>query len=158
MDKMFTDRIEPLAGKLDDLLEMLPLVYKTRPIKRIMPSSGVYLFSEGGQNLYVGRSNNLHGRYGRHCLPGATHKQACFAIRLAREYTGKTVPSYKPDENSIKGLMKNSVFISAFVAAKQRISIMEYRYVEEVEQTSQALLEIYAATVLGTRYNNFGTY
>jgi hypothetical protein len=57
----------------------------------LMPSQGVYLFSEGGVHLYVGRSNKIRSRYGRHCNPGATHRMAAFAFKLARESTGRTV-------------------------------------------------------------------
>ena len=32
---------------------------------------------------------------------------------------------------------------------------MEFRYVEETDPTRQALLEIYCAFALGTRYNDF---
>jgi hypothetical protein len=35
---------------------------------------------------------------------------------------------------------------------------MEYRYVEEADQNSQALLEIYCAVVLQTPYNDFNTH
>ena len=54
--------------------------------------------------------------------------------------------------------MLNPVFAAAFAAAKERIRRMEYRYVEEDDQTRQALLEIYCAVVLGTTYNDFGTH
>jgi hypothetical protein len=39
--------------------------------------------------------------------------------------------------------------------AKLRIAVMDLRYVEESDPTCQALLEIYAATVLKTPYNDF---
>jgi hypothetical protein len=35
---------------------------------------------------------------------------------------------------------------------------MEFRAVEECDQTRQALLEIYCAAALSTRYNDFGTH
>ena len=66
---------------------------------RSMPRSGVYLFSEAGRHLYVGRSNDLRGRYARHCRPGATHRQAAFAFLLAREVTGRTVAAYRAGES-----------------------------------------------------------
>jgi hypothetical protein len=59
-------------------------------LPRDMPKSGVYLFTEQDRHLYVGRSNGLRGRHGRHCRPGATHRQAAFAFQLAREATGRT--------------------------------------------------------------------
>jgi hypothetical protein len=62
----------------EQLLAMKPLPYGALP--RSMPTSGVYLFTENGKHLYVGRSNALRGRHGRHCRPGATHRQAAFAF------------------------------------------------------------------------------
>lgn len=156
MNPKFAALVEVLAPKLERLLAMPPLTYGTLPAS--MPKSGVYLFTEAGRHLYVGRSNVLVGRYGRHCRPGATHKQAAFAFQLAREATGKTKASYRPGENSRAGLMLDPTFAAAFIAAKERIRKMEYRYVEEAHQNRQALLEIYCAVVLETPYNDFGTH
>ena len=123
-----------------------------------MPVSSVYLFTENGRHLYVGRSNVLRKRYGRHCLPGATHRQAAFAFLLAREATGRTAASYRAGADSRAGLMLDPAFSAAFTMAKQRIRGMEYRYVEEEDQNRQALHEIYCAIVLSTRYNDFRTH
>lgn len=54
--------------------------------------------------------------------------------------------------------MLDPAFAAAFVAAKERIRAMEYRYVEETDQSCQPLLEIYCAVVLVTPYNDFGTH
>ena len=54
--------------------------------------------------------------------------------------------------------MSNPEFAAAFADAKRRIREMDYRYVEEVDQNKQALLEIYTAVVLNTPYNDFGTH
>jgi hypothetical protein len=156
MDARFAALIETLAPKLEWLLAMAPLSYGALP--RDMPKSGVYLFTEAGHHLYVGRSNSLRGRYGRHCRRGATHRQAAFAFQLAREITGKTAASYRPGGDSRAGLMLDPAFAQAFAAAKERIRKMEYRYVEEADQNRQALLEIYCAVVLQTPYNDFGTH
>ena len=40
------------------------------------------------------RSNGLRGRYGRHCRPWATYRQAAFAFQLAREASGHTKATY----------------------------------------------------------------
>jgi hypothetical protein len=103
------------------------------------------------------RSNSLRGRYGRHCRPGATHRQAAFAFQLAREATGKIKASYRAGEGSRDGLMLDPLFAQAFTAAKERIRGMEYRYVEQADQNCQALLEIYCSVVLETPYNDFKT-
>ena len=156
MDPRFALLVETLASKLEQLLAMQPLHYGTLP--RDMPKSGVYLFTEKGRHLYVGRSNVLQGRYGRHCRPGATHRQAAFAFQIAREITGRTTVAYRAGEGSRAGLMRDDAFATAFSDAKERIRKMQYRYVEQVDQTRQALLEIYCAVVLATPYNDFGTH
>ena len=87
-----------------------------------------------------------------------THRQAAFAFQLARETTGRAIAAYRAGPDSRAGLMLDPAFAAAFVAAKQRIRAMEYRYVEETDQTRQALLEIYCAVVLNTPYNDFATH
>jgi hypothetical protein len=156
MDRKFAALVETLVPKLDQLLAMSPLTDGALP--RNMPECGVYLFTEDGKHLYVGRSNDLRGRYGRHCRPGATDRQATFAFQLAREATGRVIRSYKQDENSRAALITLPEFRDAFTEAKARIRRMDYRFVEETDQNCQALLEIYCSIVLGTPYNDFKTH
>jgi hypothetical protein len=156
MDPKFAVLVDALAPKLERLLAMSPLRYDALPLD--MPTSGVYLFTENDRHMYVGRSNSLRGRCGRHCKPGATHRQASFAFQLARQATGRLLASYKADENSRERLMQDTAFAVAFSAAKERIRAMQYRFVEETEQKRQALLEIYCAVVLETPYNDFRTH
>ena len=114
--------------------------------------------SEGGRHLYVGRSNNIRRRIGRHRRPSATHRMAAFAFRLAREATGNIRASYKKGDASRLGLMQNSEFTGAFDSAKARIRAMSLRFVEEVDPVRQTLLESYIAVVLNTPYNDFDTH
>ncbi|SHK53744.1 hypothetical protein SAMN05444159_3517 [Bradyrhizobium lablabi] len=150
MDPKFARFVESLAPKLADLLVRPPV--KAGALPRDMPMSGVYLFSEGTKHLCVGRSNTLRKRHGRHCLPGATYKQAAFAFQLAREATGSITASYRPGAASRAGLMEVPAFRDAFHAAKARIRAMDYRFVEETDQTCQALLGIYCSVALATPY------
>ena len=83
--------------------------------------------------------------------------EAEFAFRMARGQTGHTEASYKV-AGSRKELAKDAVFGPAFVACKSKISTLDLRFVEEIDPTRQALLEIYAATVLKTPYNDFDTH
>ena len=119
---------------------------------------GVYLFTEAGNHLYVGRSNRLLARYRNHWMPNKTEREAAFAFKLAREVTGFTKATYKKGQGSRKALALDPGFIAAFTAAKARIKAMEYRWVEETDPTCQCLLEIYAAVTLGTPYNDFDTH
>ena len=119
---------------------------------------GVYLFTEAGNHLYVGRSNRLLARYRNHWMPHKTEREAAFAFKLAREVTGFTKATYKKGPGSRKALALDPGFIAAFTASKARIKAMDYRWVEETDPTCQCLLEIYAAVALGTPYNDFDTH
>src|SRR5450755_2874060 len=129
MHPSFAKLLDGLHPKLEELMRLPPCKYGNLP--KSIPKQGVYLFSEGNNYLYIGRSNMIRLRYGRHCNPGATHRMAAFAFKLAREATGKTTASYKIGDDSRKGLMLNSDFRAAFDSAKARIRQMDFRFVEE---------------------------
>jgi len=156
MQSTFAKLLEGLHPKFEALMQMPPCQYGNLP--KGMPKQGVYLFTENGHHLYVGRSNTIRARYGRHCNPGATHRMAAFAFKLARETTGKITASYKPGVDSRTGLMLNPEFRAAFDAAKSRIRQMEFRFVEETDQNAQALLEIYCTLALNAKYCDFNTH
>ncbi|WP_306002460.1 MULTISPECIES: hypothetical protein [Brevundimonas] len=120
--------------------------------------SGVYVFSENGRHLYVGRTNDVKARYGGHCRPGAHHGIAAFAFRLAREATGKLKATYRAGEGSRAALAADPDFKLAFLEAKARVRAMEFRYVEERDPVRQAVLEIYCAVALETPYNDFDNH
>lgn len=92
MDPRFEEIISNIDKSFHDLLNMAPTTFLNLPLD--MPKKRIYLFSEGERHLYVGRSNNIRGRLRRHCSPGATHRMAAFAFRLARESTGNIKASY----------------------------------------------------------------
>lgn len=98
MHPRFEKYVADLETAFRHLLEAKPVLPTELPAD--MPVAGVYLFSERGRHLYVGRSNAL----------------------------------------------------------RRRIRRMHVRYVEESDPVKQALLEIYVATVLKTRYNDFDTH
>ena len=156
MDAQFASHVEALRPQLARLLAMQPVTPESLPTK--MFESGVYLLSDGEQHLYVGRSNDIKERVGRHSRPGATHRMAAFAFRLAREATGNLKATYKQGEGSRSALMEDEKFVSAFEAAKARIRKMNLRFVEEIDPVRQALLEIYVAVVLGTPFNDFDNH
>ena len=156
MDSKFVSHVEALRPQLLRLLEMQPITPDTLPTK--MFKKGVYLLSEGDKHLYVGRSNDIKKRIGRHSRPGATHRMAAFAFRLAREATGNMKATYKKGEGSRSALMEDEKFVAAFDAAKARIRKMNLRFVEETDPVRQALLEIYVAVVLNTPYNDFDNH
>ncbi len=156
MDEVFQTHVASLRASLKRLLAMQAVSPGALPSS--VPKAGVYLLSEGGRHLYVGRSNDIRGRIGRHCRLRATHRMAAFAFRLAREASGKTRASYKKGDDSRSGLVLNPAFLAAFDAAKARIRGMELRFVEEAEPVRQCLLEIYVAVTLRTPYNDFDNH
>jgi|SRR6267378_882522 len=146
MSPEFRMLIEPLHEKFERLRDMAPWKGTTT-----LPKQGVYLFSENCEHLYIGRSYNILRRYKDHTR-GGPEKSAFARIlackRLSRER------NYAP---GAKERAKDPEFVAACRSAKERIREMEFRAVEECDQTSQALLEIYCAVTLGTCHNDFGT-
>lgn len=155
MHPRFVAATEALHGKFEALQAGRPYIFGQVP--KGIAKCGVYLFSEGGAPLYVGRSNRLRERYFLHCRPGSQQNQASFAYKLAREAIGAPKATYAKDGGR-KALAATPLFQAAFAVAKDRIRKMDYRFVEEADQTSQALLEAYCAIVLQTPYNDFDTH
>ena len=100
-----------IFGELDELcqklLKMNPVGrrYKTSPEKDI---SGVYLFSEKGKPVYVGRSRNIRNRYNGHIY--SNRHSASFAFMLARDKTGKNEAIDKSGPKTRKELMEDCKF------------------------------------------------
>ncbi|MEP6356050.1 MAG: hypothetical protein ABJ081_05165 [Hyphomicrobiales bacterium] len=150
MDKTFKALIEGLHPTFERLLAM-ESVFEP-PLD--MPKRGVYLFSENGAHLYVGRSNTMRKRYKQHTNRGSPHNQASFAYKLACEKCNIPSPTYKKGDGQSERL-KNPILAAEFFKAKERVLAMDYRYVEEADPTRQSMLEAYACIALETPYNNF---
>jgi hypothetical protein len=138
-------------------MEMNPVTVAKMPDD--VPSQGIYLFSEAGKHLYVGRTQrqSIRVRMRQHCVPSARQNEAVFAFKLAREKTGHVRASYKPN-NSRTFLASDPDFSTAFLLEKARVLQMDLRYVEETDPLRQTLLEIYVGVVLKTPYNDFDTH
>jgi hypothetical protein len=154
MNENFKRTIEALHPKFESLIAMKPVKVATMP--KDAPAKAIYLYSENGQHLYVGRTNHLRNRMRQHSIPAAQHNQAVFAFRLARDQTGRTVAAYSAEGGRV-ALSKDPEFAQAFTAAKARIRDMDLRFVEETDPLRQALLEIYVAVALNTPHNDFET-
>lgn len=152
MNPKFVELVELLEPAFQRLIQMQPVSAESLP--RAMPMRGIYLFSDGTNHLYVGRSNNIRKRIGLHCRPSSQHNQATFAFRMARHQTGRAEAAYTAS-GSRSEMVKDAVFGPVFTASKAHIRSLDLRFVEERDATRQALLEIYAATVLGTPFNDF---
>ncbi len=149
---MFDSYINLLPVLLNELIKMSP-VHPTS-IPKTIPLKGVYLFTENGNHLYVGRTNNIRRRIQNHCRLSASHNQATFAFRVARSETNQHKASYRT-EGSRKQLEADPTFGLAFTSAKERIRNMNLRFVEINDPILQALFEIYASVMLKTSFNDF---
>lgn len=155
MNETFRNFIESLEPSYQRLMQMEPVTVASLP--RDMPTSGIYLFSEGDQHLYVGRTNTLRKRLQNHCRPSSGHNSATFAFRLARQLTGRTNATYTA-EGSRSFLQLHPEFGPVFIAQKERVRNMSVRYVSEPDPMCQALLEMYVSVSLGTSHNDFDNH
>src|SRR5947207_2390384 len=152
MNARFREHVESLEPKFRQLITMQPLHVDSLP--RQMPRSGIYLFSEGDQHLYVGRSKRLRHRLRYHSSD--RYLVASFAFLLAREATGQLKATYTK-RGSRAELQQQPTFQKAFSSSSTRIRAMDIRFVEESDPVRQPLLEVYAAIALNTKYNKFET-
>jgi hypothetical protein len=150
MNEEFRKAVESLEPKFERLIGAKP-----HPSGDSLPTKGVYLFCEKGRPLYVGRSNNIPQRRRNHTRPSSGTNQAALAVLIARKETERPVDYRK---GARERLLSDDAFMSAFKAAKNRVRNMEFRAVEERDQTCQALLEVYCTIALKTPYNDFGTH
>ena len=155
MNEKFHKFIESLDPLYQCLVKMNPVTVPTLPQK--MPRSGIYLFSEGYNHLYVGRTNRLRARLQEHCRPSSTHNSAPFAFRLARKTTGNKKASYT-EKGPRSALEEEPEFQKIFVKQKLRIREMDVRFVSEPDPIRQALLEMYASVCLDTPHNDFDNH
>lgn len=120
---------------------------------------GVYLLTEGECHLYVGRSNDIIGRYYAHRRESSGDGVAPFAFRLACLSSDRTAISNvkgHPETRAMK--MLDLEYRAHFSAAKTRIRKMDFRYVVESDPVNQAILEVYCAAALGTPHNTFDNH
>lgn len=134
MDPAFKQFVEMLHPSFERLMEMVPLKMSSLPSR--LPDKCIYLFSEGQNYLYVGRTRNLRKRLRQHSIPSAQHNQAVFAFKLARETTGRLTADYSA-QGSRKALCIEPAFAEAFLQAKSRVRKMDLRFVEEEDPTRQ---------------------
>src|SRR3974390_2543616 len=126
MTGQFDKVIADVKQKFDDLKASVKCCVSSLP--KNMPSAGIYLFSEDGIPLYVGRTNNLRKRLQYHTRNN--HNQATFAFLLARHQTGNLKASYQA-KGLRQDLLSDPKFRAAFDAARQRIREMDVQFAEE---------------------------
>jgi GIY-YIG catalytic domain len=156
MNEEFRQHIEALQPAIDRLLSSASFTFATLPPAGLMPKAGVYLFSEGRDHLYVGRSNNIRRRLQDHCRAGSGHGKAAFAFLLARIAHG-ALTTYRTEGGRAQ-LEADPQFRLKFGAAKCRLRSMDIRFVSEEHPLRQALLEMYVAIALPTMHNDFDNH
>lgn len=155
MHPKFAEYLRTLDASFRRLMACVPLSVEALPPSVRGP--GIYLFSEGGTHLYVGRANDIRTRIQQHSRPRSKHNAAVFAFRLARETTGNRQASYST-VNSRSSLENNPAFAREFTSQKARVRQMHVRFVKEEVPVRQALLEVYVAVALRTPYNDFDNH
>ena len=151
----FLSWIAPFEEKLREMESAPPLRY---PIgEASLPQRGIYIFFEGDQALYVGRSNTIRQRLRQHQIDSSGTNAASFAVILVREKL-KAPRTYHILRTSPEHAFNHPDFGTEFALAKQRIRAMTIRVIEETDPTLQALLEIYIAKCLGAPYNDFDNH
>lgn len=128
---------------------------------------GVYLFTEAGRHLYVGRCglteraakkggghSNFRTRLAGHTRPSSAHNQATFAWRLAVEAVEgqfEGLPTTRAE------LQLDGRFRREFVRQKERVAGMDFRVVTITDNFESYVFEPYAALMLDTPYNSWAT-
>ena len=155
MNPTFAAHIADLEPQLQSLLASPAL--RSPALAPAVPGAGVYLFTEAGTHLYVGRSNDLRERIQIHGRASSKTWQAAFAYRLARAACGVVRVSYAavaPEDD----YTLQEPFLSEFRAAKARIRQMDVRVIGESQPIRQMLLEAYIAVALQTPHNDFDNH
>jgi len=161
---------EWLPHMLSDLLGSEVYGIDNRPPKG---QRGVYVFTERGKHLYVGRTGitarsragggppitSFRHRFDQHTQPGRPPGAASFANRLMRKAAkrrGIEIPGDWWKNRKAEG----AEACGLFRAAKTRIGAMECRVVafdDDLKGVRSSIAEIYVHTQLQTRFNDFST-
>ncbi|MDW9689294.1 hypothetical protein GHL01_04100 [Sinorhizobium meliloti] len=155
MDEKFRQRTERLHEKYELLMRSTPV--RDGVLTSEFKGSGVYTFTEDGKVIYVGRTRDVRKRYAHHTQPGSGQNKAVLAFKFAKKNLNIPPPTYKSDENTRNNLMLNAAFLKEFSKQKERLKSMEFRFIEECDAISQALLEIYVSEVSESPHNDFNT-
>jgi len=157
-----------LPGYLEALLASE--VFGRGPDRKPPPRDhGVYLFTEAGRHLYVGRCglteraaksaegkghSNFRTRLAGHTRPSSAHNQASFAWRLAIEAVDGRFEGLPTTRAALE---RDGRFRQEFARQKERATQMDLRVVTIADNFESYVFEPYAALVLNTPYNSWAT-
>jgi hypothetical protein len=162
--------VEWLPTMLSGLLESEAYGYESRPPA---DQRGVYLFSEAGEHLYVGRTGitarsrasgrppitSFRHRFDQHTQMGRPPAAAALAHRLTRQTAEERGVPITPKWWKHRRGDGKPVY-DLFCEAKDRVGSMEFRKVafdDDLAGVRSSIAEIYAHTHLQTRFNDFLT-
>jgi hypothetical protein len=134
---------------------------------------GVYLFSEAGQHLYVGRTGitarsraqggapitSFRHRFDQHTQRGRPPGASSFANRLVLERAAQLEIAVPRDWWTNRRTTAAEIY-DLYTAAKARIGAMECRVVpftDDIKGVRSTIAEVYVHVQLRTRYNDFST-
>lgn len=137
--------------------ELVGCVPHRRGVDRAPSAPGIYLYSEPGREMYVGRTRDLSRRWADHTRPSSSINSASFAFNIAKREAAALGVNVAISRSR---LVANSSFAAAFAAAKARVRTMKYRFVRVDSPVLSTVGEVYAAIVLGTEgdFNEFETH
>lgn len=148
----------------NNLIEQMPVLLKELKSKPLipctdrseLPQKGIYVFYEDGKPIYVGRSNRVRKRIGRHYRPSSRHNSATFAFNIAKS---EAIKEGINTNVTRKQLEADQTFAMLYLKAKDRVSKMSLRAIEINDPIMQTIFEVYAAMCLNTKeYNDFDTH
>jgi len=143
------EEVKPYLSKMDILFKDLYEKFeKSIPVKRehLPKYSGIYVFYDKGQPIYVGRANHIRNRIQWHTRKSSGSESATFAFNLAKmEYEKNTEVKKKRKE-----LMEIDEFLEIFNKHKVNLLTLEFRCIEIENDVLQTMFEPYLAYKLGT--------
>jgi GIY-YIG catalytic domain len=140
---------------LDQLLDCERHRKGERPAAPERP--GVYLITEDDKPIYVGQTRNFRRRWGEHSRPSSPENSALFAFNIAKQEAARKKLTLT---GSRKAVSASPDFGTLFLAAKQRVRAMDFRFVEIDDAPLRTIFEVYASLALGTHgeFNLFETH
>ncbi len=165
---------ENLSTLLPAVLSQL-LASKAYHVGRRPPGNrrGIYLFSEVGRHLYVGRTGitarsrakggvpitSFRHRFDQHVQPGRPPGASSFANRLMLERARELNLAVPDDWWAYRRTTASGIY-ELYKDAKVRIGAMECRVAaleDDLRGVRSLVAEVYAHVHLGTPYNDFST-
>ena len=149
---------DEVVAQMPDLLRQLQAAPKHRVADHteVPNTPGIYLFSQGGQPVYVGQSRKLRSRLRQHVGVKNDHNQASLAFNVARRdaaAAGIEVKRWR------KILVADPAFVEHFAVARAQVAAMDVQYISVPDPIARTMLEMYAALALDTaEFNSFETH